>query len=366
MDTHDPREDGIEPYRPRSTPEVNLPRRVEEPATDLGGERLTTYFGMEVRERRRLSWFAIILAILAVGVLGVSGAAGSLAVFLSAGVGLLVFAIALALSRPPAMTVSFSEKGITFEPSGFFLPYHEIVEVFAPTRFSGRNFRILLLCHGGHVVLPAELDTDSEALYEFLNSQPMTRPALPDDLDPLFHAFLRQQSSVHGAKEIVVYRRPAWTAQGRIHRSWRHSNAFRAGFAFFVMGIAWLVGYALFRRDALFFLLPTGIGAAALGVIIFIAGAIQRAQSSGPRKLHNATLVVSPSALALLQGDLKGELRWREIVKLTLQKNALFTGSGTVGHGLLIQVQGASILVLDIFHWPIEHVEWLLRKHSGM
>ncbi|HEY2415864.1 MAG TPA: hypothetical protein VGI40_26725, partial [Pirellulaceae bacterium] len=71
-----------------------------------------------------------------------------------------------------------------------------------------------------------------------------------------------------------------------------------------------------------------------------------------------AGLVVSPGGLAMIQGDLVGELRWEEIRSAKLTKGAVVLGKNRQFHGACIQlvVEGTKIPIADIYHEPVSQI----------
>jgi hypothetical protein len=376
MRSHDPEDEAIRPYR---APAGSAPRATgwgeAEMAPSIAKERLTTLLGQEVVEHRRVPIFSILLLISAAGAAAPSVMLSLPTVFLAAGIPAICFAILLWLTRPAPLTMSFSEEGITFGPAGYFLSYGRIQQVFAPEREreTSAHFRILLLCDGGHLSLPSKLSVESEDVYQFLRSQPLGRHAIPQEVDSAFHQFLRQQLTVHGPEEITIYQTPQWFGWEIIGTSWRHNDWTRVALCMAVTGGVWLAAFGLLNHRDNEFLLVVGIIALVLAFVTLLLGLAVRAGRGTPKKFRNAVLIVSPSALALSQGDLKGELRWREIQKIKLQKGSStavgshygYNSSG-VGPGVLITVKGALILIADVYHWPAEHIESLIRKHARL
>ncbi len=359
----------FQPYRPLDESSSMPPTRESTPddIPTVAPERLTTFIGIDLAFPRGWPFGTMGLIVLAIGVAGLSITLSDSGFFFIVGLPCACISLVLLLSRPPASLVRFSDAGLTFLPTGYFLAYSRIYEVFAPQRAESRNrFRIHLLCDGGHLTLSEKLVDDSEELYLFLQSQPLGTASIPDDIDPLFHPFLRQQMGIHRPHEIVVYRWPAWTESEMIRTTWRHNGATRAALAFLVTGITWLAIFAVPWQFSRFYLLPTSLATCGVALLIYLLGLLHKSQARGAKKSQNATLIVSPSGLALLQGELKGEMRWREITKLKLQKGHLSMSANHTTNGLSVQVAGATILIGDFYHWPAEHFELLIRKYSGL
>jgi hypothetical protein len=106
-------------------------------------------------------------------------------------------------------------------------------------------------------------------------------------------------------------------------------------------------------------------GAMILGTISVIAFAatglmslVSSSNSVSSEQVEAAGLVVSPGGLAMIQGDLAGELRWEEIRSAKLSKGAVALGRNKQFRGECIQVvvDGATILIADIYHEPLSQI----------
>ena len=73
-----------------------------------------------------------------------------------------------------------------------------------------------------------------------------------------------------------------------------------------------------------------------------------------------SSLVLTPVGLAMIQGDLTGELTWDQIrsVKLRLKPRRFqIIGDTTMGlQGIILNVEAAVILIADLYDRPIESI----------
>ena len=90
-------------------------------------------------------------------------------------------------------------------------------------------------------------------------------------------------------------------------------------------------------------LLPVGVAFSVIGgCMLIICGFVYL---RGPAaKLRHSEMIITPSGLALVQGDLQGELTWAEV--LTAKK---------YGNGLRLKVAGAEIIIQNVYQWPLEY-----------
>ncbi len=82
--------------------------------------------------------------------------------------------------------------------------------------------------------------------------------------------------------------------------------------------------------------------------------------------LQNSSLIVSPSGIALIQGDLKGLLRWDEVRKVTIRKKPRFleVSSRNRRFGeLQISISGAEINIPDIYDRPLPLIKKVIYRY---
>ena len=110
----------------------------------------------------------------------------------------------------------------------------------------------------------------------------------------------------------------------------------------------------------------SGIGETAPGlggVVVVLVGAglyaasFADALAADPalRNWKNASLVIGPQGMAMVQGTIQGEVRWPELLDIRFQsKPRGFTiGSSSAIHGILLRVKGANIVIADIYDRPL-------------
>jgi hypothetical protein len=137
-----------------------------------------------------------------------------------------------------------------------------------------------------------------------------------------------------------------------------------------VTGIAWLVLPPWILRwnteDAAPWM---GIGAMALvlSFLIFLLLLIgQRSREGLFKNWQSSNVVVGPSGIAVVQGDLKGTLRWDELLDVKVGvKGPLFSfaGSQDAHGGLHLTVAGAVIRIADVYDRPLPCMAAVIRQY---
>ncbi len=263
-------------------------------------------------------------------------------------------ALMFLLFQPPRFICRITAVGLEFVRPRLALAYEDIQQVFAPARnTSSESFPTYIFHALDFLTIPGRLNISSSEIYHFLSSQPMSLTA-DRSVPPVLASYLRLQESLFGPENVWVYRaRPSLGRRGTSRRT------VAIGLALFLTGIVWAnlrhVGWA-----------APGILFVVLGVLVTCLAWLIGLTHKNPRvkKWRNACLVISPGGIALVQGPLKGELKWQEVRTLVMRKKTAFSlaGGQDNGPGLVLTVEGATILVADIYHRPLEHIHNLARR----
>ncbi|MGA2798691.1 MAG: hypothetical protein ABSE63_14010 [Thermoguttaceae bacterium] len=83
--------------------------------------------------------------------------------------------------------------------------------------------------------------------------------------------------------------------------------------------------------------------------------------------LQNASLIISPSGIALIQEDLKGFLRWDELKNANVTNKPKFSdvsiGKKRGGGDLLLKVSGAEIRIADVYDCPLAMIKKIIDRY---
>jgi hypothetical protein len=310
--------------------------------------------GRRLRGRRGFSKSGLVFALLTLLLLGVALANRNYHWAILAALP-AALACTLTLARPPAFSCSVSAEGLEMKPPPFSLRYEEVEEILAPARAGTSASFPIEIYHGrGFYTVPARLDVASEDLYCFLVNQP--RSVAGDRTVPaVLSNFLRLQESLYGAGSVWIFR-----TRASLPSRARNRTLVAIGLALFGAGVCWgAVGLANAVHSGWF---AGGSLLAIVGVCMAFAFYFVDLPDSRHNHLRGSCLVVSPGGMALVQGPLKGELKWQEVRALKMRKQASFSRKGGASVGLLIKFAGASILLPDIYHRPLRYVHDLMES----
>ncbi|HTU90562.1 MAG TPA: hypothetical protein VMF69_10845 [Gemmataceae bacterium] len=273
--------------------------------------------------------------------------------------------------RERSFTARFTETALESEEPPLEMRYAELQGLLAPRRPANpfkagpRCYLIQAIHSGGIVRIPARLNVPSDEVFSFLYGRfpPSGSREVPSKLVD----FLRHREGRFGPEQVWTYR-----ARAHLGRSNRHPQlkAFflaltLAAAVWLVLGI-FLVGRVLQMEDGWGWI---GLGAVGLmfgGLILLLLWSDGRRNFSGIRRWQQCGLVVAPDGLALVQGDLVGELRWDEVqdVKIGNSPAAFqFTTSTQPPRGIVIKVEGAIIVIADVYDRPLPLIYQNIRHY---
>jgi hypothetical protein len=306
---------------------------------------------------------------LGIGLAGIGYASGNLH-FLVASLLPLALATALALFRSSQCSFALGETGLVLEDAPDRIPY-EAIESLTLAGLSqelGRASRpgaIVLTHPGGVLEIPAARQVPSCRIYAWLLSRTIGSGSRA--VNARLREFMDAESARFGDERV-------WTFAARRHLGRRPSTLrtqawlMAAGCA----GVAWIIAGAVLSSSHGDAFGPwAGFGTLLL-VLSFcgwlLAWARQRHPAAGNRQWPESSLVISPTGIAMVQGDLCGSLRWDELREVGYRRAGKFlpltsadAATGLVG--LRLSVAGAEIGIPDVFDRPLAVIAMVIRHY---
>jgi hypothetical protein len=255
-----------------------------------------------------------------------------------------VLLVGLALGRPKSCRAEFGQTALVCEESHEELPYDEICGVtvrsipyLADESPAGGIVRILTPT--GILELGGRLDLDRPELVQAVLDRIPRGGQMPEQ--PVLESFARAERERFGDERV-------WTYRAAEHCRERLLGLGIVGWGFLLLAVVWMI--AAFENPVwgvavVFALLSAGL-------IAVRASRGKSRQTIAGKHWRKSGLVISPTALAMIQGDLQGKARWDEI------KSVKFAH-----HRLVIEVAGASFLIADIYDRPIQQIVELVRRY---
>jgi hypothetical protein len=300
--------------------------------------------GQRIEARPAPPWGAILFLFIALALLGLAAALANPHPAIGAALPLAV-GLALLLTRPKPFAADLTAAGVELRDPPLALPY-EAIEGLVVSGPPTRARAPLHVFHaGGVVTAPPCLNVPTSELYAFLASR-LSEGGSREVPAPLVK-FLRQQEELFGPERVFAYR-------ARQHLTpYPRRRAATVCLAVAVTGLVWLaVGIAGGKGY------EAWIGIGGLLAILFglfaLAFAFER-RAPRIRNWRQSGLVISPVGLALVQGDMRGEMRWGELRKVDLRTkpHSFSVESGVPLTGIQLAVEGATIVIADFYDRPL-------------
>ncbi len=308
--------------------------------------------GQTLRPRRAFPWASGYFLIVTLAVLVLGWRANPIGALLGA---LLPFSLMIAvwLPRIRPRSVQITEAALVVE-NGPTVAY-EAIESIHDSQGSvnlgktGGGSRALQILHRGGVLNLAPFrETSAAELCRFLLEQ--MSPSGSRDVGPLLDRFRDAQEDRYGKGQVRCYR-----ARRYLGRGLRGRWVFSMGLAGTVTGLVWLA-YGCIRPGMEGW--AGGGGVIALVSILFaLLGWFDKGETGEQRvrNWHASRLVVGPAGLAMIQGDVQGELAWHQVrdVQFYPPPKWLTITANQLHKGIHLHVEGASIVIADLYDRPL-------------
>jgi hypothetical protein len=252
--------------------------------------------------------------------------------------------VACLLTQEPEFHAEVTPRELIVHSLNQVVSYPEIKELW----YAGGDARAVYVTHSrGLLRIPRTSKFSASEIYTFL-TQMLPRKLVPQ-INPAISNYFQSHLRTFGADRVWAH-----TARTKKYDTDGRRRSF-VGYAIFATVILWCIGAAVLQE-------PGWAGVAILGgIIALLVYVLQGSLSSLGRGIKNwrdSSLVVSPAGLALAQGDLKGELRWKEIRSLRLKDK------GPVGRRRIeVRVEGALITIFDFYDSPISEIHRQIERY---
>jgi len=320
--------------------------------------------GQQLTARPRLPWLALSLLCAGMALAAGWGLYGTVEFGLF---GLLAVLLGLAawLTQPRRFAATLTADSLELAGEGRSIPYRSLDGLKAwrrpleLDRVTDREFAIQVYHRDGIVTIPARLNVSSDQVFHFLLQQ-LVRGGGDRSPPPLLADHLERQQARHGAARVLVFRSRRFLTKegGSTRRCALSVAAGLAGLLWFWLGLQ----FPAPRMEV------WGVLGLILGPCAFaFAGlfAIYIPAKRMPDRWAAACLIVGPDGLALSQGKIQGELHWDEVRKVEVSAKQLSAEdrAETFRGGIRVRVDGASIIIGDIYDRPVQVIYQAIRAH---
>ncbi len=258
-----------------------------------------------------------------------------------------LLAIVCFFTTPGRFVVELTARGLVLVDQSIEIPYSAIQSVTLAGRAQAPDKpltpgAVVVVWEHGVVEIPRPVDIPSIELYRWILSRV---PACGSrDVQPELADHVSDQVMRFGWERV-------WTFRGRAKLGGRPSTRRGqcVGVAMIMSGILCIVAMVI-QSDTK---LDPWIGFATFAILIgiltwLISLSLQRHPAQRVKRYSQASLVVSPLGIAMVQGDVRGVLEWREVRDVQLNEK-----SGGRAAGIRVLVEGAVIQVADVYDRPL-------------
>ena len=260
---------------------------------------------------------------------------------------LAVLPLALAVALWPRQSGSFSvlvtHTGLRLESPVVDVPYAAIKELTINGLFFNRepdripSGPIRIVHEGGVLDVPERLNVPANEFYHFLLQRTgAPRPVL---LTPALVEFFNEQQAQFGADRVW-----AFTARDPAEPGGGSPRATAFFFAVTGTGIIWCTAGGLLGHDYRMWI-GIGVLASIVGLFCWLLCLASKSQTRQAKK--NAGLFISPIGIAMVQGDLRGRLRWDEIRQVVFKSPT---------KGIRIRVEGSEIKIANVYRQSLDDI----------
>jgi hypothetical protein len=250
----------------------------------------------------------------------------------------------LLLGRGRPFRAEITREGLEIEEPPLVLAYADIEAARMPGTPDQARAPIQLFYDGGCVLIPERLNVRSGELFRFLLDQ--LPPSGSRDLPPILARYCAQQEARYGSDRVFSYRaRPQRIVT-------RNRTAVAVCLAGALAGLAWAAAGAALGKEGAGWIVCGIFMAVLFGVFALAFGFA----TAGPRiqNWRQSGLVIGPEGLALVQGDMRGELRWDELRDIRFRTKPGFLATSPQLRGIHLVVAGATITIADLYDRPLD------------
>ncbi len=271
----------------------------------------------------------------------------------------------LVMGRERTFSATFTVDAIEIGDPPSSIRYDQIRYVWAnglahdPGSFSKSSSVIHVEHDGGMIRIPGRLDHPSSQVYTFLASQVPLRGGRAVNL--ALAEYLEREESDCGPDQVWTY---TMSAHRRRRLGDRRLRIVCVGVL--ITGAVWLALGLCGKAE---------FGWGIAGVIAVIAGGLILLSTRlgndllVARGLKHSSLVIGPRGMAMVQGDVQGEMCWPEVLEVRYAPRPFALWSSNYQSPGMpfsrIRVKGADIRVLDIYERPLYVILGRIMACSG-
>lgn len=321
--------------------------------------------GETIQAPSRISWGAIIFLLLGAGLIALGLGRHNLHWALGS-IPLLLISFCLWWFRPRGFVAHFTDDTLEVMEPRLSIPYDKLQGLQAkgrpadPAQKGPRSYPMQVFHEDGALMIPGGLNVHSDAVYYFLLER--FPPGGSRAVNPALEKYLRQQEETFGPERVWAYR-----ARRTLGRSFVSRRGLAVSLAVVAAGVLWaVIGGVLGKGNEGWIAMGCVVALlAGLVALLFWLDAWQKGGQNRLKSWREASLVISPVGLALIQGDVQGQMRWDELRGVSLRgkpKNFRLHRDDNLT-GIILRFEGAQLPIVDIYDRPLAVIYQRIRDY---
>lgn len=324
---------------------------------------------MELYSQRPFPWGATFWGCVATALLIASLVCGNLHLaILALAPAMLTFG--LLLGRRREFRGCLRDDCLEVEEPALRIPYTEIEGLTInglavdPDFFRVKTGTLMVMHRGGVLEIPATSNVPIQKVYQAIISVLPTTGSR--QLSQTFTEHFQKEAATFGPERVhgfsrrkVIGRRPS-TRRGQICAA-----------SLVLCGILWCLVYAAASGPFAAREYEPWIGFGSMLSLFSLFGwlalyCMQQPLEGKSRTLRNAELIVSPTGIAVHQGDIQGHLRWEELLDVRFSRPRRFSfvlSREGVAVGIQLVIAGTTVRIIDIYDRPIALIHKLIQQY---
>jgi hypothetical protein len=321
--------------------------------------------GSRIESRRSLPWGSLLFLTGGLCMLGGGLVYRETSLAIASALPLAIGACVLFFGQVRQLSAEFTDDSIEIDDPPTSIPYAAMENVrtggfaYEPASFEKSTSPIQVNYDGGTLLIPAKLNVPSHQVYRFLAGKVPRNGNR--DVNETLAEYLQRQEKQFGPEKV-------WTYQAKRRkdskRSYRPFRLFCCGLA--LAGLIWASLGSLGLIDQGW--IPGGISLFVLGAGLLLVTLVDTDLSlRSIKSWKKSSIVIGPQGMAMIQGDVQGEIRWHELLEVSYKAkpSRFYLHSGQGWTGILLKVKGANIVIADIYDRPLYIIHERIIESSG-
>ncbi len=278
-----------------------------------------------------------------------------------------MLALGLLLTHPRKFHARLTDDGLEITDPPQSIPYADIEGTTIdgickdPAQVKSKRSPLVVIHRNGILDIPAALNVPSFKVYQAIIA--MLPPTGDCRLSAELLEHFEKETAMFGAERVHAFRQREVLKRRSPMRREAMCAALLAA-----CGVLWCLVPVIFwqqrHTDAFQAWTVFGLILAIVSFVFWLLFRTRQRSCGVACRFRNGEVVVSPSGIALKQGDMQGLLRWEEVCDVKIaQRPMIMLTSGTPVVGIQIFIAGACIPIPDVYDRPTALIGQWMRHY---